>query len=483
MTLSGIVSGVVNQVYNNDFRVVRRNVNSQNEVSFTYDDDGLLESAGNLDLILDPVTGLLEGTSIGTITTQNTYSGFGELESESYQVEGIPVYQSSFVRDKLGRITSKTELIDGNTIYYEYVYDINGRLTDVYLDGDPDPISHYDYDANGNRLSHQDYRSGSAVVNNGAFDAQDRMESYGNASDGYAEFVYSDNGELETKTLNGDVTAYDYDVLGNLRGVTLPDGMEIDYFVDGENRRVGKVVDGVLEMGLLYKDALNPIAEMDGSGNVVSRFVYGSKFNVPDYFTSNKEDGSTWITYRIISNHLGSPRLVMNTETGEIVQRIDYDEFGRVLEDTNPGFQPFGFAGGLYDTDTGLVRFGARDYDAETGRWTTKDPILFAGGMNLYGYVLSDPINYTDIWGLHRNPDGPFGRCTNESIDKCVERCTDQFIPTGPTVGLGVITACIPPLQPVSLAIAFYSAGAYTACVFKCDYWAHQECAGLPLTD
>ena len=43
------------------------------------------------------------------------------------------------------------------------------------------------------------------------------------------------------------------------------------------------------------------------------------------------------------------------------------------LNDTNPGFQPFGFAGGLYDPDTGLVRFGARDYDAETGRWTSKE--------------------------------------------------------------------------------------------------------------
>ena len=34
---------------------------------------------------------------------------------------------------------------------------------------------------------------------------------------------------------------------------------------------------------------------------------------------------------------------------------------GNITSDTNPGFQPFGFAGGLYDTDTGLTRFGARD--------------------------------------------------------------------------------------------------------------------------
>jgi RHS repeat-associated protein len=79
---------------------------------------------------------------------------------------------------------------------------------------------------------------------------------------------------------------------------------------------------------------------------------------------------------------------------------MDYDELGRVVLDTSPGLQPFGFAGGLYDADTGLVRFGARDYDAETGRWTAKDPLLFEGGdTNLYAYALGDPINRVDPTG------------------------------------------------------------------------------------
>jgi uncharacterized protein RhaS with RHS repeats len=69
------------------------------------------------------------------------------------------------------------------------------------------------------------------------------------------------------------------------------------------------------------------------------------------------------IMYRIIADHLGSPRLIIDTTTGLIIQRLDYDPFGNILLDTNPGFQPFGFAGGLYDQDTKLTRFGARDYD------------------------------------------------------------------------------------------------------------------------
>jgi RHS repeat-associated protein len=55
----------------------------------------------------------------------------------------------------------------------------------------------------------------------------------------------------------------------------------------------------------------------------------------------------------------------------------------------------------LYEEDTGLVRFGARDYDPRIGRWTSKDPILFAGGQaNLYVYVGNDPVNAVDVLGL-----------------------------------------------------------------------------------
>ena len=159
-------------------------------------------------------------------------------------------------------------------------------------------------------------------------------------------------------------------------------------------RRVGKKVNGTLQKGWIYQDGLNPVAQLDASGNVTERFVYGTRANVPSYMIKNGT------TYRIIADHLGSVRLVVDVDTGQIAQRLDYDAFGNVLRDTNPGFQPFGFAGGLYDADTGLVRFGARDYDPVTGRWTAKDPLLFGGGdANLYGYVGGDPVNFVDSTG------------------------------------------------------------------------------------
>ncbi len=91
-----------------------------------------------------------------------------------------------------------------------------------------------------------------------------------------------------------------------------------------------------------------------------------------------------------------------DTTTGAVVQRMDFDEWGIVVADTNPGWTPSGFAGGLSDGETGLVRFGARDLDARAGRWTAKDPIGFAGGeTSLLGYGGHDPVNRADPLGLY----------------------------------------------------------------------------------
>ena len=134
-------------------------------------------------------------------------------------------------------------------------------------------------------------------------------------------------------------------------------------------------------------------AEVKNDGSV-SEFVFATSVNSADYMKQGTSH------YRLIHDHLGSLRLVVNSLDGTIMQRLDYNEWGNVIADSNPNFQPFAFAGGLYDADTKLTKFGARDYSASVGRWNSKDPILFAGGdTNLYRYVIGDPINYFDPKG------------------------------------------------------------------------------------
>ncbi len=409
----GVVQGTVSRVHNNDFMIQSLYINSGDFfiASFAYDNDGLLSLVGasiptvplDIDLTItrDPDNGLVTGTTLGSVTTNQIYNSLGELATYSAAIDRTTIFDTVYdtaekPRDKLGRIADLTETVEGVTTTYHYEYDEAGRLTDVWKNDKH--VSHYGYDDNGNRISHTNPASGTGITPDDVeYDDQDRLLQYGNKT-----YTYTPNGELLTKTENGQTTRYDYDVLGNLRAVTLPDGTEIKYVIDGRDRRIGKKINGLLAQGFMYyQERLNPVAELDADNDVLSVFVYASRPNVPDYLVSKKEDGVTWVAYRIISDHLGSPWLVVNVTNGQVIQRLDYDEFGNVINDTNPGFQPFGFAGGLYDQHTKLTRFGARDYDPLTGRWTAKDPILFGGGdVNLFGYILNDPISTTDPTGM-----------------------------------------------------------------------------------
>lgn len=211
-------------------------------------------------------------------------------------------------------------------------------------------------------------------------------------------YTHTNNGDLKQIQWNAtQKSSFVYDVMGNLKQVTLPSGQVLDYKSDGMDRRAEKRTAGIAQWRYLYEDQYRVATQLSPSSNVQRRFVYATRVNVPDYFISLGGE-----KFRVIMDHLGSPRLIVRIDNGSISQRMDYTVLGEVTNNTNPSLQPFGFAGGIYDPDTQLVRFGARDYDPRSGgRWTTKDPIRFMGGdVNLYGYVLNDPVNITDPSGL-----------------------------------------------------------------------------------
>ncbi|MET0601166.1 MAG: hypothetical protein ABW167_04180 [Baekduia sp.] len=142
------------------------------------------------------------------------------------------------------------------------------------------------------------------------YDDQDRLVTYGSLR--YTH--HNEDGQLATKrdTTTGAVTRYAYDVLGNLRSVELPNGGEIEYLVDGAGHRVGKRVDGTIRERLLWGD-LGPIAELDADGDVTSQFVYTGTSTTPEYVVRGGR------TYRILSDERGSPRLVVDVDSGEVL--------------------------------------------------------------------------------------------------------------------------------------------------------------------
>ncbi|MCC6903345.1 MAG: RHS domain-containing protein [Polyangiaceae bacterium] len=227
----------------------------------------------------------------------------------------------------------------------------------------------------------------------------------------------------------------------------------------------------MLERAWLYRNQLNPVAELDGSGALVARFVYGARSNVPEYVVRGG------VTYRVLSDHLGSPRALVDVATGTAAWRADFDAWGnRTLIAGAADFVPFGFAGGMLDHETGLTRFGARDYDPTVGRWTSKDPIRWAGRSgNLYAYARTDPMNRRDPTG--RQPieggggtsgfgiggsegaagAGPENLKNTPATPEC-DACAACLVASG--LAATQCSAAVPCLDPESLAAALLACNA-----------------------
>jgi RHS repeat-associated protein len=392
---SGTVSGSVSYAYDTDFRASTETVSagSTSTLRFGYDVDGLQTcasltncspvAADALQITYDPQLPRATQITQAASSETRTYNEFGELASLT-GVHGSSGLYSEVVdsvtagRDALGHVLTRVENVAGHSTTWAYQYDARGRLEEVQRDGLV--YEHLSYDANGNRVA----RTSAAGVATTAYDAQERLLRLGSLV-----YTYTANGELSTKTNTdtGDLTTYHYDVRGNLAQVTLPNGDVIDYLVDGLDRRVGKRKNGVMVRRWLYGAGDRIVAELDGSGTLLSRFVYGSRSAVPELMVRGG------VSYRVFADHIGSPRVIVSTAAGaSLAQVLEHDAFGNVLSDSSPGWQPFGFRGGLYDAETGLVRIGSRDYDPNTGRFSAKDPGWFKrGSANLYLFLGNDP--------------------------------------------------------------------------------------------
>ncbi len=213
-------------------------------------------------------------------------------------------------------------------------------------------------------------------------------------------YTYTDDGEMASMTNCFGTINYEYDSFSNLKKVTFPDGKIVEYKTDAMNRRVKKMVNGSVKEYYLWYDQQRLAAILDENKAPKLIYLYGPESgHSPSYLIKNNK------TYKLVQDAgTGSIRYIVDPTNIYVVQELEYDEFGNIMRNSNPNYQPVLFAGGLYDEDTKLVKFGARDYDPTIGRWTTKDPIGFAGGdTNLYAYVGGNPMSYIDptgLWGI-----------------------------------------------------------------------------------
>jgi len=384
-TWSGVVSGTITGEYDIFFRKSHMTYPGA-DISLTYDSDGLLTGVGSVTLSRNGANGLVDAVSDGGYSIAFGRSAFGEIATKTVS-HGATLYDVTYLRDDLGRISQKNETIGGITHTWEYAYDAIGQLTTVKKDGST--VEAYGYDEIGNRITITNSLTGVSLgAGDYGYDADSKLRTAGTTL-----YNYDADGRLTHENRNGSITNFQYNTDGTLATVTLADNRVISYLYDAQGRRISRAVDGAHTHAWIYGGGLMPLAEFDGAGSLQKSFIYTESATPTAYIAGGQ-------TFHIVSDQLGSPRLIVDS-TGVVVRRIDYDAFGNVINDTNPGMElVFGFAGGMTDPDHELIRFGARDYQPATGRWTFKDPVLFNGGLNLYGYVGNDPINHIDIIGL-----------------------------------------------------------------------------------
>jgi RHS repeat-associated protein len=179
---------------------------------------------------------------------------------------------------------------------------------------------------------------------------------------------------------------------------TMVDTVEFKY--NGYGQRVGiteKHGDTVLtdKTYLWVKGAI--AEERNENGMTVSKRYLGQGFQI----ASGDNQGN----YYYSKDHLGSIREMTNA-AGAVVAKYDYDLWGRQTKLSGAMDSDFGFTGFYVSRSTGLDLTWFRAYNPEMGRWLSRD--LKGEFENVrYSYVLSNPVQFIDIWGLCLNTPTP----------------------------------------------------------------------------
>ncbi|BDQ34072.1 RHS repeat domain-containing protein [Pseudodesulfovibrio portus] len=295
-----------------------------------------------------------------------------------------------------GRIMEKTETVAGEPVTWTYSYDQDGRLHEAHLNGRL--ICQCWYDREGRRS--RDYLPATVGPNyrNYTYTPDNRLMLAG-----CGQYSHDENGFRSIWSDKGEYMRYEYSPDYRLLKAGVEDGNRVFTFShDEDGQRVAKYLNGKLVEAYQWIDFVRLEAFHDGEN--AYEFAYADGERTP--YALRRDDGA--IAY-LFYDQVGSLRVVADS-SGYVIKEILYDPFGGVIEDSNPALRiPIGFEGGLHDRDLGFVRFGWRDYDVRTGRWTAPDPIGDRGGdPDWYGYCLDDPVNAYDPKGLkeHKTVDG-----------------------------------------------------------------------------
>jgi RHS repeat-associated protein len=348
---------------------------------------------------------LLSQTMANSVVTTNTFNALGQATNIENKLGSTTLSEfSSMTNDGAGNLVSVTasvpaaSTLSGTTTYG---YDTKDQLTGESSTRNGSYSNSFGYDSAGNPTTFKGVGK--------TYNSKNQLTSG-------TSYVYDGNGN--PTTYNGTTFTFDEENKATAFGSVLTS----DYSVDG--LRAWKENSSSVRTYFLY-DGARPVVELDASGSVSATNTFG----IDGLISRRTASTSTSVFYTFDERGNTVQRL---NSSGTVLTNHISDAFGTTVSSSATGdpYDGFGAQFGYYtDHETGLIFCTFRYYDPANGRWLTRDPIDYLGGINLYGYTSNNPINLSDPMGLcdgDGNGTGP-GSLTTP---------TDQKTPTKmPTPG------------------------------------------------
>ncbi len=301
----------------------------------------------------------------------------------------------SIAYDKIGRISNIKHqgLLED---FCEYKYDdLNQVIQETGLFSND-----YEFDSNYNRLKKND---DSYQINN-----LNEILSTSNE-----KIIYDKNGNPIQRTTNKGEINYFYDALDRLIKIEKIKDYIFEFTYDPFNRRISErllkysYVFGWQEQDFRFflYDNQNEIGSYDQNLKSKELRILSD--------TKNAEIGSS-IAFEIegkiyapVHDVCGSVNFLFSE--GNLQEHYRYSAFGERKIFSSWGYEkscsqvknPWQYSSKRIDEESGLIYFGRRYYDPSLGRWLTPDPKGFVDSINLYVYVLNDPLINVDLYGLY----------------------------------------------------------------------------------
>lgn len=376
------------RLYDANGRMVHVSDSASGAFTFNYDLANRLQASnaptGSVRYLRDALGRVLQRQVVGQPAVAYVYEPTGNLASAS-----MPDASVAYTYDALNRPVTMNR---ANGVRSDYAYDPVGRLLSiVHARGTTNLVSlGYAYDAAGGRVSQQSTAAQSPITQSSGdttFDDANRM-----LQRGATNYTYDENGNLTTETGPNGTTTYVWDPRNRLARLIQPNGKTSEFTYDFAGMMIRQADSGPgvnLTRSFTLDELTNVAFQQSSDGGQLSVLTAQS---IDTHLATRRSDGQA--EYALV-DAINSTVATID-QAGMSREQVSYDLFGQT---NSPGTSfPFEFTGRAKVTD-GLYYYRTRFYSVETGRFTSEDPIGYAGDLNLYRYAENNPVELNDPTG------------------------------------------------------------------------------------